>query len=290
MATNGTKLTGLQEHTALGNDDRFYIVPPGETKGKQGKLSTLYTWLKGQFDSLYGATEFNGARAVTRNITGLVGVTPGGVTVTEFLNKVFYPSLAPTLSVSISNTIAEKGTTFVPVITGTITVNNGVIVERRIKTGSTLLNNPSGNTINYTAPGITANTTYTIEVDYTLDGVAGMLSQTLNVAFYAPTFYGVGDSTPTEAEVEALTKNIWAFANRSNLNFNPTNQRYWFAEPSSYAVRASIKDQNNFEVIDGFNITSATFTLADGTTTEGYRIYVSNANTTQTNFKLSFLQ
>ena len=54
-----------------------------------------------------GSGAFDGNRKITR--AGLPNVTPGGTTVSEFLDNLFYPSIAPGASISVSPTQKEFG-------------------------------------------------------------------------------------------------------------------------------------------------------------------------------------
>ena len=48
-----------------------------------------------------GTPAFNGNRAITRDVIGLDGVTPGGTDIVTVLNNVLYPPLPPTSSLEV---------------------------------------------------------------------------------------------------------------------------------------------------------------------------------------------
>lgn len=55
-----------------------------------------------------GSTAFNGNRAITRDVIGLEGITPGGLNLVDFLNATFYPPEPPTSEIS---EVSGNGTT-----------------------------------------------------------------------------------------------------------------------------------------------------------------------------------
>lgn len=231
-----------------------------------------------------GATglTFNGNRTVTRIGVPLLNV--GGSDVVSWLNNYFFPSVAPTITIG-SFTNKELGTTYTPTITGTITPNDGIITDRIIKRGATIINHPAGNSISFTDGGQTNSVTYTNEVD-TSNFSPVTASTTIN--FYAPVWYGVGAVGLTSTQIQGLTKIIQGTKVSANLVFNPVLQRYYYAYPSALGTLTSIIDQNGFNITGAFNLTTANFLLADSVTVVNYNIYTSNANTTQTNFTISF--
>lgn len=212
-----------------------------------------------------------------------------GLPLSDIIAKMVVTFINSTVSMS-AFPIQEKGTSYIPTISGTITPNSGSILARRIKRGITLINEPIGNTVSFADVAQTVNQTYSIEADYTNStGGTSTATASQGLSFYSPSYYGVGAAGLTEANIKAsLAKQIWVAANRTDLSFSPTLQRYYFVEPAAYGTRGRIIDQNGFNVTDSFTRTQVTFTLADGVSTELMNIYMSNADTTQTNFKLSF--
>lgn len=196
-------------------------------------------------------------------------------------------STPPTLSFP-SIAAREKGTSYAPAISGTVTLNDGTITEVRVKRGSTVLNTSSSANISYTAPAISTSATYTIEVDYSLPGGgSGMLTSSQTVSFYAPSYHGSGAAGLNETQIKSLTKALRSSRAASNLNYNLSANRPYYVYPKSYGSIVSVTDQNGYNVTAGFTVTELTFTLADNSTEDMY-VVMGNDNVTATNFKYSF--
>ncbi len=151
-------------------------------------------------------------------------------------------------------------------LSGTITPGNDTISARRLKRttqGVTLtLSQPSGNSVGFLDSGLMADSSYVLEADIATGGTKS--SGVVKATFVAPTFYGIAPSlTPTQAEVKALTRQIWASDERP-ITFNNDNQRVVLAEPKAHGRRTLIRNQNNYNVTDDFTYSEVEFTLANG--------------------------
>lgn len=120
-----------------------------------------------------------------------------------------------------------------------------------------------------------------------LDNIQTTTSNSSNMALIAPVYYGVGPSNPTVSLITSLTKVLSGSRVNGQLVFNPNNQRFFYAYPQSWGQLISIYDQNGFNILGGFELSTFVLTYPDGQT-ETYNLYTGNANTTVTNFKLSF--
>lgn len=215
-------------------------------------------------------------------------------TLSEALNKILSaPFQDLTYSYSINYSLVEKGLSVTPTSTWNIVPNDDTVTDVSIlrnnieesNQGTTL----SGSYLHLDSidfSNSTSERTYKIDITST---DAGLNSTSRTVSFVAPTYAGVLDiANVDETNIKTLTKYVRSRATQNNISFSPTLQRYIYAYPKSFGLLSSIKDPSNFEVIDTFNVSEITFTLADGTSEIMY-IYVSNADTTQTNFLQDFI-
>ncbi len=224
------------------------------------------------------------------------GVIPNYGTIQELLDNIFYPFTIPTTSLTTSS-LHEKGLIVNKSMSYSITLNNGIISSRRILLNNLLETTLVSNSGTYNSPSnlqwsnsptplvLYYPHTFTLRVNFTN---TAQINTNILVEFTAPTYYGaLANASVNETNIKTLTKVVRKQANHTNLNFNPSIQRYVYAYPTSYGNLVSIVDQNNFNVTASFTKTVVSFTLADFTS-ENYNIYVSNSDTTQTNFKLNF--
>ena len=215
-------------------------------------------------------------------------------TISEALNKILSaPFQDLSYSYSINYSLVEKGLSVTPTSTWNITPNDDTVTDVSIlrnnieesNQGTTL----SGSYLHLDSidfSNSTSERTYKINIT---SSDAGLNSTSRSVSFVAPTYAGVLDiGNVDETNIKTLTKYVRSRATQNNISFSPTLQRYIYAYPKSFGLLSSIKDPSNFEVIDTFNVSEITFTLADGTSEIMY-IYVSNADTTQTNFLQDFI-
>jgi hypothetical protein len=224
------------------------------------------------------------------------GTIPNYLTIQDLFDDILYPFTAPTISLS-SSSLHEKGATVNKSMNYNITLNDGIISTKQILLNNIVETTLSSNTGTYNS---TSNLTwsnsptpmvlyyphtFTFRVDFTN---SSQLNSNILVEFAAPTYYGVlSIGSVNETNIKTLTKRIRKKSNDTNLNFNPTIQRYVYAYPSIYGDLFSIIDQNGFNVTASFTKSVLSFTLTD-LTSENYNVYVSNSNTTQVNFKNSF--
>ena len=215
-------------------------------------------------------------------------------TLSEALDKILSaPFQDLSYSYSINYSLVEKGLSVTPTSTWNITPNDDMVTDVSIlrnnieesNQGTTL----SGSYLHLDSIDFSNSTSErTYEIDITSSD-AGLNSTSRTVTFVAPTYSGVlAIANVDETNIKTLTKYVRSRATQNNISFSPVLQRYIYAYPKSFGLLSSIKDPSNFEVIDTFNVSEITFTLADGTSEIMY-IYVSNADTTQTNFLQDFI-
>ena len=215
-------------------------------------------------------------------------------TLSEALDKILSaPFQDLSYSYSINYSLVEKGLSVTPTSTWNIIPNDDTVTDVSILRNNveesnqgTTLSGPYLHLDSINFSSSTSERTYKIDITST---DAGLNSTSRSVTFVAPTYSGVLDiANVDETNIKTLTKYVRSRATQNNISFSPVLQRYIYAYPKSFGLLSSIKDPNNFEVIDTFNVSEITFTLADGTSEIMY-IYVSNADTTQTNFLQDFI-
>jgi hypothetical protein len=278
-------------------DGGFVIVYQPGTTDPSGKILTQSRGYAFPASGLGGGGNSEYVRDTPMQIEvggAAIGQTFTG-TVQDALDVLFYPFVNPQFIYTISPSLAEKGTTVSTVTSsGTITANGKVISERQlVRNGVQVTTFGSDNilypeSVSLVFSDSSAERTSTMSYEYTdSEGNQVVVSLSRTVEFAAPAYYGVGAVGLNEAGIKGLTK-VVKTSKGLTANFSPTNQVYYYAWPQSQGTISSIKDPNNFQVIAGFTLRTATFTLADAVTTEAMYILEGNNLTSQTNFTLSF--
>lgn len=224
------------------------------------------------------------------------GTVPNYNSVQDLFDQMFYPFQEPSVSIS-GGTLHEKGLNVFGNYPYSINLRDGDPSNRSINLNGVLVENPSTNNGTYVqqtaltwqnSPN-NASTYYRQQLQYNVSFTNTTNKQNVtNIEFASPTYYGVLDITDVnETNIKTLNKRIRRRANDNNLSFSPTLQRYVYAYPESYGDLNQIIDPNGFNVTASFNKSVIGFTLVDSTT-ENYNIYVSDIDTTQTNFLIDF--
>jgi hypothetical protein len=216
------------------------------------------------------------------------------VPVQDIFDDMLYPYTAPaiTLTSTPATGVREFGNTSASVgLTATTTKNTNPITRVRFYRGSTMIHevptpNASGGVETHTDnTELAVSTTYTARV---FDGTQEVTSNIRAYNFVFPYYYGVGAKNLTPSQIAGLTKAVVASGNKT-YTFNPTAQVFYFAYPLSYPALTSIKDPNQFDMIDDFTVSTKSITGLDGTA-QNYRVYEYNHLTTQVNFSITFTQ
>lgn len=222
------------------------------------------------------------------------GTIPNFAKIQDLLDTVLYPFTPPSISLS-SSSLHEKGSVVSKSMNYNISLNNGIVLNRGIYLNNFLEFSPISNSGTYNSPSLlTWNNSpngapyYTHNFNFRVNFTnSGQLNSGISVQFAPPTYYGVLNiGSVNETNIKTLTKSIRTKANDSQL-FSPVLKRYVYAYPASYGNLVSIIDPNGFNITAGFTKTNITFTLIDSSS-EIYNVYVSNSDTTQTNFRLNF--
>ena len=161
----------------------------------------------------------------------------------DFLTALSYKSPTITLTSDLgTNLIYEIGTS-IPSCTLSASVTKGTSPIVSVE----FLKN--GNSVNV----ITTNTKYEVVVTCE-DGT--VVKEDLSINFYRAYYLGVVDKAIDDlliSDVKALTKEITPKKNKE-YTFTSNNLYCTFAYPKEYGLITSIKDSNNFENVDSFNV------------------------------------
>ena len=133
----------------------------------------------------------------------------------------------------------------------------------------------------YTDTGInlTESATYTVEVNYEMNGDPKVADDSLTYTFVLPMFYGTSLTT-TVSNPESLTKIVSA-SNKQTVSYSGTNAYFVFALPDSKTIK-SLKDENGFENIYSWKYVTQDVNL--GSRTESYKVYTANTPVSLTDF------
>ena len=244
--------------------------------------------------------KYTNTKATPYTVGGIkAGSTFDNKTMTEMWNSLLYPFVAPsnlrlTIDSSVQTGVIEKGITISPSATtklawsmngndGTITKIEFFKNDVSVKTYQAESLSTSGYTEWGTEFGtISSNTNIKYKATYKENTSDILTSNSITWTFVDPYFYGVGASG---VSVVNLTKSITTKGDKT-YSFTTTNNYIYFAYPANYGSLTSIKDSNGFENITGFNKTTVSLTVASGQV--DYLVYQSKAQSTQSNFVLTF--
>lgn len=225
-----------------------------------------------------------------------LGTSP--VSIEDTLLQIFYPPIAPSIVLFASEPGGLRETGDIDDLTAvefeaeTTKGTNNITLVEFLRNGGTIYTvpapNPNGGTeVNPTPETITTNVQYRARVG---DGILpNVLSNIINYTFAFAYLYGVGEPGLTPTQVGALTKDVRNNTPSLSVEFAPTDEVAYFAYPSAYPALTSIKDQNNFETISDWTVTTGNITNDFGETTE-YRIYEFNNRFTSAGFSWTFIQ
>lgn len=192
-----------------------------------------------------GDTIYNGNRRVSRNISGLYGVTPGGTNLKEFLDAVFFPSEQASASISASPAKVEKGTSVLPDISASISPKDSIITSRTISVNGVAIHSFGGNSTAFTDSTIRRDTiTYRLSV---VTSNHGTIIRDATVNFFFPYYYGaVNSKTVTGTQVKGLVnKIIDGKSNHTGLSITGNGQYMCIAYPKAYGLLGNILQESD---------------------------------------------
>lgn len=131
--------------------------------------------------------------------------------------------------------------------------------------------------------GVTTNKTYTLTITYNGDKT---IVKNQSVIFVNASYCGIVEPTigPTnisEAKIKSLTKTV-KNSKVHTTTFNLNNQKICYAYPKSLGAITAIKDANNFDYLNSYDVTEIT---VNG---EIYYVYILKEPTTISGFKQAF--
>lgn len=245
---------------------------------------------------------------MTPTVTAFGGVAAGtsfnNMPITEVLDKLLYPYVAPIIGTTVSSPnnggVFENGSTqTVTSVTSSVTKKSASISKVELLRGNEVLREligsaiSNGGAINFDGLSVainkdtdTARRKLTVKVtdsenkSYTRD--------TGTFDFVYPYYYGAitADTAISEIVVDNLTKITERKGNKA-WTFTFNNQKAVFAYPKTYGKLKSIINQNNYEVLTTFTCYELSITGRDGIA-QTYYVYVSNGASTLSNFKYTF--
>ena len=221
-----------------------------------------------------------------------LGTSP--VSISDTLTQIFYPYTSPSITsftpasqlfeigndqtnVSLSATYVKR----TDPITSVVFKRNGTIIYTDPSP------NPNGGTSSYVdTVGLSSTGTYSVEVS---DGNTTS-TVTHTFTFVGTYYYGVASpGLDISSDGGGLTKLLINNTPTVAEQFSPVVQVYYFAYPDSYSSLTSILDQNGFETIGDWTVSTVSVTNSYGAVIS-YRQYEFNNLTTQTDFTNTFKQ
>jgi hypothetical protein len=239
---------------------------------------------------------------------GVTTATVGGITagtdlgfvpilLQDLITRELYPAITPgiTLSSNPPAGLYEVGNDISSVDLTAITVKRtdpitSVIFYRDASIIYTVpAPNPNGGTEIYTdSTGVSSNTTYTATVS---DGITGVVTSNALMFTFAFAYY-YGSSAPgldISSDGGGLTKLLIGDTPTLTRAFTTSANVQYFAYPASYPSLTSIKDKNNFETINLWNLSVVTVTNSYGQSTS-YKKYEYSILNSNINFNFTFFQ
>lgn len=228
---------------------------------------------------------FDGNRAITRQVDGIEGVNLGTATVKNLLEKLLYPPAPPVLTIGLAAPSHEYGDT------GPVAVNWTVTPGAEVITGISISGNavaPTGSYQTGTLNGAvnpTADTTFTLLVT-TADGSSYTMSVTSTVSRKIRAGYSTKNGTSQPIIGSDLNAIAGAFSDSRELAIQiiiPVSNYMVIAIPSAYISGATTFVINGFLVNDFNKVrTNWPYTNAFGYT-ENFDVWVSKNYMTGTN-------
>ncbi len=273
LADHETRIGDLETSQSTQDDaisthgDRLDTLETEETD-HESRISDLETSDASQdteITDLQTADLFNGARPITRAVTGLNGVTPGGTSLKDFIEKTFYPAVAPTISMSGGN-IRELGSS------NAVTINWSVTKGTNPITSITIAGNVITPTGNNQSGSIVVNITQNI--DTVLSG---------SVTWQNKRYWGkvATNGAPSDATILALTgagvgagSELSTTRAKTYTGINGAGQYLIFAFPTSFGTPSFTVNGLPNTAFTKIRANSA-FTNASGYTTN-YDVWLSN--------------
>ncbi|HQK38541.1 MAG TPA: hypothetical protein PLO52_00325 [Flavobacterium alvei] len=222
-----------------------------------------------------------------------LGTTP--VTVQSILDMMLYPDVGPQTNI---NTSPSDGLYEVGDVQSSVDLSSNIsqgtaplTLFTFSKSGSGIIfsdPSPSPGTETFTdTDGVSDDTTYTATV------TDGTFTDTATATFtFVPVYYYGVDSPGLDLSSDGggLTKVLQVETPSYSADFSPTVQVYYYAYPDAYQPLISILDDNGFETISDWTVTTGVNITNSFGEVISYRVYEFNNLTTQVNFTNTFIE
>lgn len=246
-----------------------------------------------------GDLTFDGDRPITRGVSGLNNLTPGGETVKEFLENLFYPAVPATISAGVSPSSGERGNAISVTASATVHANDHTIMGVNLLRGGSVVASAAA-----VQPGNSGSISHVFGSEsetfsFTAEAARlnnGPLTTSRTIQFYDPYYIGVMEhptilawsgSTVTRAQAGLVTSRVVAGRGTRSASFSPSGERIVFAYPASHGLLGAITDPNGYAILSAFDTITFTYVRADGVTV-AYRMYYSDADLNLSNFTVQF--
>ena len=214
------------------------------------------------------------------------------VPIHSMLTKILYPYQIPSFSaftMASQSTVLECG---VKVTGGVRTFNWTNINKENITPNSIVIKDHTANTILKSSIGIddiTANINIGSDITKTTTAtlhywrIIGTPTQgtdfyrNFSVIWYTPFYYGVGAAGLNVSQIQGLTKDI-SVKGEKKYEFNPQEQKMYFAYEANYGDLVKIEDINGFDITNSFAKRVESFTTNAPNyagVTKSYNVYES---------------
>lgn len=212
-----------------------------------------------------------------------------GTDIEDIIRDLLVKYIEPTVALAITpnKTVYKKGDTVSTLdIKATVTKNSNDIVDIKYYVDTTLVDTkdsstdptlPTGGAFTYQyTTAITVDTTIKITVN---DGTKDV-TKTVKIEFVSPYYYGASASSTVTATT-GLTESAEKKGDKT-VKYTANGEYIVFMYPSSYGNLTSILDQNSFENIQDFTLTTSTIDSVS------YNIYTTNNVCYCTDFSYTF--
>ena len=303
--------TGYNVGSVVIKDNSLYRCKTAHTSGSTFDITEKANW-----DLIGGGS--GGDAKITEDITantaaGAIKVNDKvlkDTTFTQFVKQLLIAEIAPTVTFTAQNSglikIGDSKTTVLKLVinnSGTGTPQSIVFMN-----GSTTLDTQTyvagTNTYTYTPTDViesatTATITFKAILNYKKsDNSNDTLTKEQKFTFVDPVYSGAVTSAPaSSADVIAVGNETASGANSKGrtVTYTLSNQKSCYCYPTSLGALTSIKDANNFEYINSYDIATVSVTRNITTTTGGatthtasYYVYTLKDPVTITGFKQIF--
>lgn len=287
---NGVAVTGeeVRERIDYFNEQIAYLLTAVETMQEtdewhQNEIDELYSLID-DLEERLDALDPNGTSTPIAGFSTRFSENFDTNTLYEAVMQILQITYAgPLISMSGSptNSLREKGTVVASVaLTGNTTKRTDPITAVRFyRNGVLIYTDPAPSADGSVDSQYTDSTPFSDTLTFSGEVDDGTTTGTgsLTYTFVYPYYYGADVPGLTAAQVGTdLTKSVIASTSSVNPSFTTSNgDVYYFAYPASYGALSSILDENNFETIGDWTLTTANITGLDGNPVS-YRIYEFN--------------